>query len=231
MGLDDVSKNPAPKADVSEVRKAEASDDSKFWDLFHKSSDKKPKGDGNGNIVPIVDDDSKNSKVTNLGAIGEFTLPRGWKSKGEHGKDDTAHVYNKEFVNPSADAKISISYRGTPIRDEAAKAFMDVLNQPEHRLSVDEFKAVSDVLRTRSSEANFVVKNAYTTTIDDQRVLMVEGQVPTKNALAGIDECVMYIPADRKGSVIQEVAYRAPHDTYGAYINTVKSAFENMAFR
>jgi hypothetical protein len=227
MGFDDVDKSQAPKADTVDVRKVSAARDSAndpFWDLFKNTSSDR------NTLKGIAHDEHKEAKITNLGAIAELALPAGWVAKGDHSKGD-AHFYNKEFILPSAEARLSVSYRGTPVKDVSAANFMRLLAEPDHKLTGAELASVEEVLRTRSSEANFQVNNAYTRKIDDQRVLMVEGQVPGKVPHDSMDECIMYIPADRKGSVIQEVAYRAPHQSYGAYINTIKNAFDNMEFR
>jgi len=165
------------------------------------------------------------TQVENFGQIKNLPLPQGWVEADRAGGQLNTQVHREFHPQGANDVSISVFYRGAPIRENFGQDFLDVLNAhparngPE-RLSPDEIKKLSDVMDFNTVGNNqytndaakgtreyhtFHLTAAETVNINGRTVLRVRGTFQDKDGLPQNEYHGIFIPADPKGTQIEEI--------------------------
>lgn len=169
---------------------------------------------------------SENTAVKDIGQLSNMDISGKWEEKNY--SDLRAGASFKEFHAPGdPDVSFNFYYRGAPTDGTSAKAFRDILSAPDHHLSNAEIKALDLVLRNKSASDGFSILNCQTQTIDDKRVLVIEGRYNDQK----VDVKSIYIDAGAKPGIVQEIYFQAPVDKYLKYKSDMNKAYQSIEWK
>ena len=141
----------------------------------------------------------------NLGAITSLDTPADFKLTT---KVDTALGYTYMWTPPGRkDVSVSVSSRAQDLNANDTKTLNDILAKPDgYVLSPQEIQSLQGLLREKADPSKFTTSLVYVREIEGKKVLSLAGEYDKEK----IHNETLYIPANRSGSAIQEVAYQAP---------------------
>lgn len=145
------------------------------------------------------------SGAKNLGAIVSMDTPADFKLTT---KVDTALGYTYSWTPPGRkDVSLSVSSRAQNLNAEDTKALSDILAKPDgYVLNPQEIQSLQGLLRDKADPSRFTTSLVYVREIEGKKVLSLAGEFDKEK----IHNETLYIPVNKAGSAIQEVAYQAP---------------------
>ena len=165
--------------------------------------------------------------LSNEGQISKMPIPSGWSRNTTNPKLSATANFVEFHSDKTPAAKICTYYRGHKVSPAAGKRFHDLLQQPDHALTKEDFLSLAEVLRDKAKSADFTVANKRTQTLHGKRVLVVEG---TFKELKQKTYCV-YVDANDTGEVIQEIFYQAPESVYTDYAKAAEAAIQSISWK
>ncbi len=166
-------------------------------------------------------------EVIDNGQIERFNLPVEWVEVEVARKANALWTMREFRPAQTSDVRISIFHRGGPVSDSSAKSFREVLNQPLHSLSYDEFWSVQQVLRDAALPDQFELLLAETIEVNGLTVLSVHGSWPKLK----VDSYGIFIDADGLATQVQEIYFFAPRNQYDAYWSDVQNAIRSIKWK
>jgi len=158
-------------------------------------------------------------EVIDHGQIKRMVLPPDWR-EGERVERVVGNSSLRQF-HPSDNDSVTLYfyYRGHDLADHAAGRFRDTLRAPEHRLSLNEMRALAVVVGEKADPDQFSVADARTASLNGRNVLLVEGHYRP------VDErsLSIYIDADWSGRFVQEIVLKAPAEQYDRHADVIKA--------
>lgn len=141
----------------------------------------------------------------NLGAIASLDTPADFKLTT---KVDTALGYTYAWTAPGRkDVSVSVSSRSQDLNAADTKALNDILAKPDgYVLNPQEIQSLQGLLREKADPSRFTTSLVYVREIDGKKVLSLAGDFDKEK----IHNETLYVPVNKSGSAIQEVAYQAP---------------------
>lgn len=170
-------------------------------------------------------DNSKMTRVSDLGQISEMTLPQDWKlGTTDSGSGGTFREYHPAG---RPEVKICFYYRGQRIGEEEGAAFKAVLDKPAHVLSKAEIQSLTEVMRNKHDPKVFHMMGAHTEDLNGKRVLVVEGRFVEKQ----YDTRSIYVDSDGTGTAVQEIYFQAPKADYMMTVKQAQDAFRSIKWK
>lgn len=166
-------------------------------------------------------------EVIDNGKIEGFNLPIGWVEVEVTPNANVLWSMREFRPMKDSDVRLSIFHRGGPVSDSSAKSFRDVLNQPVHSLTYDEFWSVQQVLRDAALPDQFELLLAETIEVNGLTVLSVHGSWPKLK----VDSHSIFIDADGLATQVQEIHFFAARDQYDAYWGDVQNAIASIKWK
>ncbi|MBS2004705.1 MAG: hypothetical protein JST44_24560 [Cyanobacteria bacterium SZAS LIN-5] len=164
--------------------------------------------------------------VKDIGQLSSMDLNGKWEEVNY--SNLRAGASFKEFRAPGdPDVSFNFYYRGSATDQTSAVAFRNTLAAPDHHLSTGEIKALDLVLRNKSAADGFSMLNCQTQTIDNKRVLVVEGRYNEKK----VDVKSIYVDAGANPGIVQEIYFQSPADRYSKYKADLNKAFQSIEWK
>lgn len=165
----------------------------------------------------------------NHGQIETIALPDGWLEKPqEYDYRGIGTRSLREFYPPEEPlARLTFFYRGLPVRKETANAFKSILSRDSHPLSRTELSTLEEILRERLEPTVFNLISARTDNVSGRRVIMIEGRYRET-------ECDLYeviVDTEGDGTVVQEIYYQAPKDSFFKYLRPAQKAIKSIVWK
>ena len=155
-----------------------------------------------------------------IGSNLTMPLPQGWREFPA--PDQGAALYTVREFRPenSSDDSTSISYynRGLALSDYDAQAFSSALRKPEHELSADEIRNLSEILADAANEDTFSTKTVTLKNLNGRMAIVLEGQFYESKTKM----CRVYLSKGAEALFVDEVFFSAPSADYDRCIDEVK---------
>ncbi len=167
-----------------------------------------------------------NTAVTNIGAVDSMDLPQGW-TKGKEVSGIAGLGSASSFNAPSnKEIEMTLFDRGTRYSANAA-AFHEILSKPPHVLTPKELESLGAILGTYGDSRAFKMSACKTESINGKNVIVIEGNWKEVNH----DSYSILANPDGKGETVQEIYFKAPHNDYGAYLNSAKQSMKAIRWK
>lgn len=166
-------------------------------------------------------------EITNYGRIGYISLPPGWvETQQPAGEQDRRRF--REFHPPDKPrVKICFFFRGHRTGQESAQAFQSILSKPTHVLTRPEYASVAEIVRDKAEASSFKLLVAATRELAGKKVLIVEGRYKESQE----EVHALHIDGDGTGTIVQEVYFQAPRDTYPLHFAEASASFKSIQWK
>ncbi len=173
-----------------------------------------------------VPDEAKGPTMSGEGQISSMSMPAGWSREPAQPSRNHTGNYVEFHSDKNPTVKMGTYYRGHRISATGAKRFHEILKAPEHELTDDEYRELSDVLRDKAKSEDFKVIKKKTVNLNGKRILLVEGEFKEikQNAYA------VYVDAEGTGEVVQEIFFQAPEADYPSYFKAAEAAIKSISW-
>lgn len=131
----------------------------------------------------------------------------------------------KEFqVSGVDDTRLCLYYRGSKVSNQSAQNFKNILAMKPHVLKDGELDSIREILDDVVQSDIFSTLVTATEVIQEKTVLKVEGTWIQQNW----NMYAIYIDASGDGSVVQQVYFLAPKDSYLRYVSGIKNSIKSI---
>lgn len=157
--------------------------------------------------------------ITNLGEIAQFQVPEGWQALPEDRGGWAQSGYSRDFCPPdSPNVVLSIYNRGSSVPQEAFRKFLELLQEPAHKLESSELDSIAQVLSKLADEEAFEITNAETLMLSGRKILSVDGIWK----LSGLIFHGIFISSDDQQ--VQEIFFESSPEDFSKYIQEVRNS-------
>lgn len=162
--------------------------------------------------------------IESIGPVQLMTLPPNWYMKKRENKPSSQTSYEVWASPDNESTTFEFYYRGTPIRDNVAKAFSLILRNDPHQLNRREIQSLGIMISYAFDKELFNLIDISTETLNGRRVLMIEGEFIQD----GITRLHIFVDADNTGRAIQELIFQAPTSDYQNSVKVGEQAFDSI---
>lgn len=178
------------------------------------------------NVNTPTNGEKMTTAISNIGSVDHMDLPNGW-TKGKEVSGIAGMGSASTFNSPSSkEVEITLFDRGSRFAGNAA-AFHQVLSKPPHVLSPKELESLGPILGNYGDDRAFKMASCKTETINGKNVIVIEGNWKEVNH----DSYSIIANPDGKGETVQEIYFKAPHQDYGAYLNSAKQSMKTIRWK
>lgn len=166
-------------------------------------------------------------EVGNIGQVARMTLPDRWQQRRKDVGGRGSPFMMCYHVAENPDVAIVFYYRGRRVSTTDGQNFRNLLIKPPHVLTAAELKSAREILRRTGGVGRFRMWVGKTEDLNGKRLLVVEGRFESVQE----DAYILYLDAGGNGSIVQEIYFQAPKESYLRYLSVAKRAFKSIQWK
>ena len=171
---------------------------------------------------------AKSTTITGEGQIESMSIPTGFVQQFMDPSEWHHSRYVRNFHrtdNPNV--RLVFYFRGNPLSADEGGNLSRLLENPTHNLSHEEIESLELLLYEECSPEDFKLVSARTETIEGRPVLRFEGTWIE----ADLYDVGIFIQANPKTHLVQEIHFLAPVKDYGSFKNYFEEALQTIVWR
>ncbi len=171
--------------------------------------------------------DQLETAIVSRGVILCMNVPEQWLWGKRKTRDETQFSFLEFHPEGKPEVMLWFFYRGHKLTETVAESFRSLLALPSHLMTPQEIGPVEGVIRDKARREFFELISARTEQLNGKSVLTMQGRYKESQE----DSYSIYIDADGSGSVVQELHFQAPKDSYRHYIPEAKKSFSSIIWK